>query len=272
MTKISATEHCLDRVGSTLRCYEWGSGEPHLLFIHGLAGSHRQFAAQIECFAPRHRVVAVDLRGHGASEGPVEAPAIPTYAADTAAICEAIGLDSPVIVAHSMGGHVAGQLASDFPGHLSAVVFLDSSLVFAHDRLDSVRALVTALHGPHFQDAIRGFAEGLFAATDNPQTKDQILSDFCSLSQDVLAASAADVAQWKATDVLANCQAPTLYIGARDHPELAAVRDVLPTMEYGQVVGSGHFIHLEAADQVNSMIQRFLQIKGLTMTRDGTNR
>lgn len=241
MTETSATGHCLDREGATLRCYEWGSGEPHLLFIHGLAGSHRQFAAQIERFALRHRVVAVDLRGHGESEGAVEAPAIPTYAADTAAICEQIGLDSPVVVGHSMGGHIAGQLASDFPGHLSAVVFLDSSLVFAHDRLDAVRALVRALHGPHFQAAIRAFAEGLFAPTDDPQTKEQILSDFCSLPQDVLSASAADVAEWNATDVLANCQVPTLYIGARDHPELAAVRDVLPTMEYGQVVGSGHF-------------------------------
>ena len=47
-------------------CYhEEGDGDPPLLFVHGLGCDHTDFARQIEYFRHRHRVVAVDLRGHG---------------------------------------------------------------------------------------------------------------------------------------------------------------------------------------------------------------
>lgn len=61
-------------------------------------------------------------------------------------------------------------------------------------------------------------------------------------------------------------KAPSLYIAA-DEPgprsDMAALRDLLPQLAFGQTVGSGHFCQLEVPDQVNAMIGRFLQIQSI---------
>ena len=60
----------LNREGVALAYEEVGLGEPPLLFVHCWCGDHTFFAGQVEHFRRSHRVVAVDLRGHGASDKP----------------------------------------------------------------------------------------------------------------------------------------------------------------------------------------------------------
>ena len=62
----------LDRSGVTLAYAEAGDGNPPLVLLHGIA-CHRGFwASQLERLRADHRVVAVDLRGHGGSDAPVQ--------------------------------------------------------------------------------------------------------------------------------------------------------------------------------------------------------
>ena len=49
---------------------EAGEGDPHLLFMHGWCGDRTFFAPQFDYFSAMHRVVSVDLPGHGASAVP----------------------------------------------------------------------------------------------------------------------------------------------------------------------------------------------------------
>jgi pimeloyl-ACP methyl ester carboxylesterase len=44
-----------------------GSGSPALVFVHGWCRDRRCWDGQVQAFAPRHGVVALDLAGHGAS-------------------------------------------------------------------------------------------------------------------------------------------------------------------------------------------------------------
>ncbi len=56
---------------------------------------------------------------------------------------------------------------------------------------------------------------------------------------------------------------PSLYIAANEpspRADMSRVRQILPTLAFGQTVGSGHFCQLEVPDQVNAMIDRFLAI------------
>ena len=46
-----------------------GAGDPPIVFVHGFACAHEDWDAQVAHLSPRHRTVAVDLRGHGASPG-----------------------------------------------------------------------------------------------------------------------------------------------------------------------------------------------------------
>jgi pimeloyl-ACP methyl ester carboxylesterase len=117
--------------GVKLAFEDRGAGKPAFVFVHGWACDRSFFAPQAEHFAQRHRVVSVDLRGHGESDKPHGAYPIAAYADDTAYIIEHLGLGKTVAVGHSMGGMVMPQLAAAHPDCVAAIVMIDSTLVFA---------------------------------------------------------------------------------------------------------------------------------------------
>ena len=65
---------------------------------------------QFDYFGRTHRVVAVDLRGHGASDKPMQEYTVAGFADDLAWLCDQLGVVKPVVVGHSMGGNVAFEL------------------------------------------------------------------------------------------------------------------------------------------------------------------
>ncbi|ARP82837.1 hypothetical protein CAL12_19805 [Bordetella genomosp. 8] len=100
--------------GVRLAAYEWGNPDgKEMLLIHGVAQCHLCFAPQIASeLASEFRIVAVDLRGHGAADKPQDAAAYQHHshwADDIAAVLEAKRLRRPVAVGWSMGGRVLRQ-------------------------------------------------------------------------------------------------------------------------------------------------------------------
>jgi pimeloyl-ACP methyl ester carboxylesterase len=92
-----------------------------LLFIHGALCAHGDWAPSIDHFSARHRCVALDLPGHGASPAGPEAIGIGPYARIVRDLAAALDLRDVVLVAHSMGCRVALQAAVGFePSDASA--------------------------------------------------------------------------------------------------------------------------------------------------------
>ena len=97
--------------GVTLHAREWGNAAgPPILFIHGWSQSDLCWSAQVGGpLAERFRMVTFDLRGHGASERPLDAGAYTAaqpWADDLAAVIDTTGLERPVLVGWSYGGFV----------------------------------------------------------------------------------------------------------------------------------------------------------------------
>lgn len=89
-----------------------GRSEPPLVFIHGLLGQLNEFVYALAARFPERRVVLIDRPGSGYSQ-----TAHPQTLAEQAAIVaraiEALGLERPLVVGHSLGGAVALALALD---------------------------------------------------------------------------------------------------------------------------------------------------------------
>src|SRR5512143_710306 len=86
---------------------------PPVVLIHGAGGNHLYWAPQIRRLA-HERVFALDLSGHGKSEG-LGRERIEAYAAQVVEFLMAVGLPSAVMAGHSMGGAVALQIALESP-------------------------------------------------------------------------------------------------------------------------------------------------------------
>ncbi len=91
--------------GARLAYDDIGSGRPVLL-LHGVLGSRRFFARNIEALAARHRVIAVDLRSHGESPTVEGGHTVPQLARDLRSLVVGLDLNDVVATGWSMGNLV----------------------------------------------------------------------------------------------------------------------------------------------------------------------
>ena len=115
-----------------------------VVLIHGTAASVAWWSPVVRALGARHRVIRVDLPGHGGS------PPAPTYgvaeqARRVAGMLEGIGVESVVVAGHSSGGFVATALAEHRPGLVRAAVLINTGPFPAALRPQpaAVRALLT---------------------------------------------------------------------------------------------------------------------------------
>ncbi|MFD8750440.1 alpha/beta fold hydrolase [Kitasatospora sp. NPDC059577] len=125
------TERIVVRDGVRLSCRDRGGdgGSPPgvpVVLLHGLAGHVGEWDAAAAHLLPRHRVVAVDQRGHGASERRPADVSRSAYVADVRAVCEQLGVHRPVLVGQSLGGHTAMLTAAAHPELVRGLVLVES--------------------------------------------------------------------------------------------------------------------------------------------------
>jgi pimeloyl-ACP methyl ester carboxylesterase len=250
------------RDGVALYYEDVGQGEPPILLVHGWMCDHTYFAPQAERFAPDHRVVSVDLRGHGRSDKPEQDYTMAGFADDLAWLCGELGLTRPVVIGHSMGGVIALELAARHPELPAAIVAVDSPLLPPQALKDGIAGVVAGLKSPDFREVAQQFVgNALFLEGDDPELKARVLEGMTSGPQYVMASALEQIFAWDAEAAAAGCKVPTLnLIAASPLLDVARFTELCPQVVHGQTVGAGHFHQLLVPDQVNAMIDRFLAI------------
>ncbi len=251
----------LTRDGVKLYYEEAGVGDPPIVFVHGWCCDHTHHAPQVEHFAPNHRCISVDLRGHGLSDVPEDGYTIPNFADDVASMCGQLGLEKPVIVGHSMGGAIALSLAARHPDLPRAIVMLDGA-IFPPDALAGIKdQFSAAFHSDAYREPLSAFFNGMFMPTDDPGRKERLVSAALAMPQHVAAAEwdALWSNDWAAA--ASACTVPAMYVGSyAPVAEIAKLRAAMPNAVIAQTAGAGHFHQLEVPEQINPMIERFLAI------------
>lgn len=103
-----------------------GRGEPALVFIHGGLAERSFYDGQLVEFAPRHKVIALDLPGHGESGSDRTKWGIPEFGADVKAVVDAEKAGKVILFGNSLGGPVAVEAALLMPGRALGVVGIDT--------------------------------------------------------------------------------------------------------------------------------------------------
>src|ERR1700722_13262365 len=102
---------------------------PTLLLLHGGPGfDHSGFKPAFAEMATMVQVVYLDLRGNGRSDGgPANKWTLAQWAADVQNFCEALSIDAPIVMGHSLGGIVAMVYAIRYPDHPAKLILSSTS-------------------------------------------------------------------------------------------------------------------------------------------------
>ncbi|MCP3735591.1 alpha/beta hydrolase [Sphingomonas sp. RP10(2022)] len=128
--------------GARLHYVDRGTG-PAIVMVHGLGGQLRNFSyAMLDLLAGDHRVILVDRPGSGYSTADDDRePGIVEQGAILGRFIEAVGVERPLLVGHSLGGAVALALALDRPDLIRGLALI-SPLTQAQDEVpENFRAL-----------------------------------------------------------------------------------------------------------------------------------
>jgi len=99
---------------------------PVVLLVHGITSSHKAWAG-VARNLPHHRVIAVDLRGRGASQ--LGAPyGLEQHATDLIAVLDELDIDRATVAGHSMGAFVAVVLAHLHPKRVTNLLLVDGGI------------------------------------------------------------------------------------------------------------------------------------------------
>lgn len=247
---------------------------PAILMIHGWSQHHLCWSRQMGSgLARRFRLVAPDLRGHGASGKPDDPAAYDNsapWAGDVAAIIAALGLDRPVLVGWSMGGWVVcDYLRVHGERGIAGFVLVGSGArsgrhgdaeVLARRRPEVQATGMYSDDQPTALAAAVAFVRACFAAP--PSKRDLALMTGYTMLCPPHVRHAARTRDEDYRPVLANLTVPALMIWGEAErvclPEMAAeAAAVTPGARTITYPGSGHLPFWEAAERFNTDLGRF---------------
>jgi pimeloyl-ACP methyl ester carboxylesterase len=117
-----ARSRSLRRGEVELSCLDYGGDGPPVLLLHGLAGHAGEWLETARRLTERHRVLALDLRGHGLSTTRPADISPEAHAADVAAAIEAFAVAPVALVGQSLGANLALLTAALHPQLVRALV------------------------------------------------------------------------------------------------------------------------------------------------------
>lgn len=111
-----------------LSIVEYGTAGPPLILLHGIGSRGVSWWPVIDQLASHFRLVVPDLRGHGDSDKPATGYFLPDYAGDLAGLIDALDLDRPLILGHSLGGAITLFWAVFHPDRAERIALEDVPL------------------------------------------------------------------------------------------------------------------------------------------------
>ncbi len=225
-----------------------------IIFVHGAGGTSHKWAAQLPHLSKRFNPIAVDLPGHGNSDGQ-GFNLIADYSAFIKAFADALNLNNFALAGQSMGGGVTLDFAFRYPELLKAMVLIDTGarLRVAPDFLETMRLghnppnLIQLAYSSKTPEDVIINGEKDFKSTSNPVR----YGDFLACDAFDLRASLAEIR----VPALVICGEEDLLTPLKSSEFL---KDNLPLASLDIIPNAGHMSMIEQPEAVNMAIETFL--------------
>jgi pimeloyl-ACP methyl ester carboxylesterase len=232
----------------------YGEGSPLVLLHGGMLTIDLSFGGLIPTLATRHRVIGVELQGHGRTADTERSITPAVLAGDVVGLLDHLAIDRAHLLGHSMGAAVTLELAVSHPDRVRSIVPASASVrpEGMHEDLTDPAKQATSTRMPTAQD-FADFRDAYLRLSPHPDH----FQDFLA----ALSASNADVLGWT-DEQLAGITAPTLLVfGDRDFTTLehaALMQHLIPQSQVAVLPDTTHMQVTRRAELLLPMLERFL--------------
>ncbi|MGE5252307.1 MAG: alpha/beta fold hydrolase, partial [Bacteroidota bacterium] len=225
------------------------SARPSVILIHGAGGTHLNWPPQIRRLAGQ-RMLALDLPGHGRSEG-VGRQLIADYAADVVRFMDTLRLPAAILAGHSMGAAIALTMALKHPKRLVGMALLGSSA-----RMPVSPAILRgAADRSTFRATVELITGHSYSLHTDPRLKELAARRMAESRPSVLHGDFVACDHFNVTDELGRVRTPTLIIAAEEDRMIPAassrgMQRQIPGAQLRMVPDAGHMLMLERPEAV----------------------
>lgn len=247
--------------GNTIRYEVAGRGEPTLVLVHGWAFDRHLWDGLVPRLAARHRVVTLDLPGHGESGRTRAEWTMAAFGEDVKAVVAAVGATEILLVGHSMGGPVVLEAARRMPERVRGIVLVDT-VVNAEERMPSeqIELLARQLAADYRNAIAQSTNEWLLVPGTPAPVRERVLRQVTAMPPDVSVALLREAWAYNPLPALREIKAPIRAVNADKFPtNTEANRRHMPGYEAQIVRGTGHYPMLEAPEPFAAALDRALE-------------
>lgn len=253
----------IDRGGGSFHYYRTGGDKPPVVLAHGITDNGLCWTRLARVLESDFDVVMVDARGHGGSSR-IEPGSIVDQVADLAAAIEALNLENPALIGHSMGAGNAAGVAARHSQLVSKVVLEDPPWQLREDtdnksRLEGFRDWVDGMSRMPVDEIVKQ------GKRLNPAWSDEEFPAWAESKKQVDPNILEALSRERWQDLVPSIRCPALLIFAEPErggicsAELAAqVSSMNPRFESREIAGAGHNIRREQFDQYVEAVSSFL--------------
>ena len=242
--------------------YDLAGIGPPIVFLHGVGSNRQTWRAQIEAFSATHTAVAIDARGYGDSWTRPDTVSMARFAADTAAVIQAVAGGHAHVCGLSMGGIVALHLWRDHPEVVLSLVLADS-WAWHPAAAAGQDARLAAIDATDMASLARIRMPAVYGPAAAPPLVQRGVETFASLDKSVYRAATAELWGVDMREVAGSVTVPTLVlVGEHDSiapPHLSReLAGLIPGAQFVVIPDAGHLPNEENPAAFNQAVRSFL--------------
>ncbi len=233
-----------------------GRGGLPVVLVHSLAGNSTHWARQLQHLRQSRRAVALNLRGHGRSDQPRNGDySITAMAGDVAAVADTLGLERFVLVGHSMGGGVALAYAGAQPERVAGLILLDP---IGDGKQIPVAEARSFLSG--FESSYDSTSQAYWTSIAGPDStvSKRLLTDLGAMPEAAVTEILREVMRFDPDPPLARYGGPKLSIVTPYNDMPFSLHRLGKGFPHQMVEGTGHWIQLDKPEEINRLLDEFL--------------
>jgi len=233
-----------------------GKGEPSLVFVHCWSCDRHLWDNQVAAFAKNHRVVAIDLPGHGESGQQRKKWSIEEYGQDVKQVVTKLDLKRVILVGSSMGGPIALEAARRMPERVVGIVPVDTlqnvDQKIPPEQLDNILKQLRA----DYKGTVTTMMNQFFFAPGSPvAVKNRVINEATSRPPDLALAILESVMGYDQAQGLSGLKVPIHAINSDLNPtNLEVNRKYASQFDVAVMKGVGHYPMLEDPARFNTLL------------------